>query len=125
MTTPTETAVRALLGELIDAATGLRLPADANFFEAGLTSEMLVRVHAALEGRLGREVPLTDLFKYPNRRALSRRLAAPPGPAAPPVAGPTVTTTGTAGGPGAHDRRAMRSHIRARTQLRGRDGGHT
>lgn len=108
-----EAAVRALLDGLIDETTGLRLPPDANFFEAGLTSENLVRLHAALEERLGRDVPLTDLFKYPNRRTLARHLVHPVVPAVP--TGPALT----GGAPRAHDRRILRSRIRERIQPRG------
>jgi acyl carrier protein len=119
-----EAAVRALLDELIDTTTGLRLPADANFFEAGIDSQTLVRLHAALEGRLAREVPLTDLFKYPNRRTLARHLVHPTAgePAAAAVRPADPAPTG--GAPRAHDRRTLRTRIRARTDLRTRDGGH-
>ena len=116
-----EVGVRALLDDLIDVTAGLRLPPDANFFEAGLTSAELVRLHAALEGRLGRDVPLTDLFKYPNRRTLARNLVHP---AAPDAAARPADPAPTGGAPRPHDRRTLRTQIRARTQLRPRDGGH-
>lgn len=46
-----------------------------NFFDLGGHSLALARVHAALEGRLSRSLPLTDLFRYPTVKALAASLS--------------------------------------------------
>lgn len=48
-----------------------------NFFDLGGHSLLTVRVQAALKERLGRVVPITDLFRYPTIRALAERLSEP------------------------------------------------
>ncbi|MEU4244978.1 acyl carrier protein [Actinoplanes sp. NPDC026619] len=113
-----EAAARAVLDEVIAAETGLRLPLDANFFESGIDSAALLRVHAVLARLPGTDISVTDLFGYPNRRALARRLAGPrrAGPSAPPAA-PVVT------GSSPERRRSLRAQIRAGTQLRATEGG--
>jgi len=45
------------------------------FFELGGHSLLLVLVHEKLQERLGREVPIADLFKFPTVRALSQHLS--------------------------------------------------
>jgi amino acid adenylation domain-containing protein len=45
------------------------------FFELGGHSLLLVLVHEELQRRLGREVPIADLFKYPTVRALAQHLS--------------------------------------------------
>ena len=44
---------------------------DENFFELGGHSLLLLRVHSRLESRLGREVPLVELFRHPTVRSLA------------------------------------------------------
>ena len=48
------------------------------FFEVGGHSLLLVLVHEELQKRLGREVSIADLFKFPTVRALARHLNARP-----------------------------------------------
>lgn len=47
---------------------------DDNFFDAGGTSFLLVKVHMALREIVGPDLPLMDLFKYPTVRSLVRHL---------------------------------------------------
>ena len=49
---------------------------DDRFFDAGGHSLLLFRVHGLLRQRLGREVEILDLFRYPTVRALARHLGA-------------------------------------------------
>ena len=49
------------------------------FFELGGHSLLLVLVHEKLQERLGREVPIADLFKFPTVRALAQHLSGIPG----------------------------------------------
>jgi len=48
------------------------------FFELGGHSLLLVLVHEKLQQRLGREVPIADLFKFPTVRALAQHLSGTP-----------------------------------------------
>jgi acyl carrier protein len=45
-----------------------------NFFDLGGHSLLLVRLHARLQEKLGRELSLVELFNYPNIRALAEHL---------------------------------------------------
>lgn len=88
---PPESQVRVILAEVILEVAGISTDLDRSFFEAGLTSALLVEVHSRLQARLRHAIPVTDLFRYPTRRTLARRVAAGSGaePAAtsPPQAG--------------------------------------
>lgn len=56
----------------------LRRPAvgtQDNFFDLGGHSLLTVRVQAALRERLGRVVPITDIFRFPTIRTLAARLS--------------------------------------------------
>ncbi len=66
-----------------------------NFFELGGHSLLLVKAQARLQERLGREIPIVELFSHPTVAALGRYLAASaspagggPGPAPAPRAAP-------------------------------------
>jgi acyl carrier protein len=48
-----------------------RVSAEENFFDLGAHSLQMVRVHAVLNQRLNKPIPLVALFQYPNVRALS------------------------------------------------------
>ena len=48
---------------------------DDNFFDAGGTSLLLIRVQARLAEALGRPVPVVDLFRFPTVRSLAQHLA--------------------------------------------------
>lgn len=54
---------------------GRSIGPDENFFEAGLTSLDLVRLHEVGTRQLTTELPVTAMFAYPNLRALRRHLA--------------------------------------------------
>jgi amino acid adenylation domain-containing protein len=56
-----------------------------NFFDLGGHSLVLARVHVLLKERLGREVPVVDLFRHPTVAALAGRLSET-APAPPPEA---------------------------------------
>lgn len=106
-----EREVRAVLDELVRDVAGISTDLDGSFFEAGLTSALLVEIHGRLQSRLGRAIPVTDLFEHPNRRALARHLAAPvdavrvPAGSSGPVdaAGPIAVVGMAARFPGARD----------------------
>ncbi|CCK30257.1 hypothetical protein BN159_5878 [Streptomyces davaonensis JCM 4913] len=80
-------AVREELAALLDR------PADAHtpFYELGLTSVLVVRLRARLEGRLGVRIPQTVFFEHPTAAALAAHLGAGPGtdvrPETPPKSG--------------------------------------
>ena len=99
----------ALLGDIVRDVSGCDIGADANFFEAGLTSELLLQVQRQVATRLGREVAVPVLFKYPTRRTLARHLC---GTAAAPPEPPRVETT--PGQSPAQSRRELRNRIRNR-----------
>ena len=48
---------------------------DRNFFDAGGTSLRALRVAARLKALCGRDVPITDVFRYTTIRALASHLA--------------------------------------------------
>ena len=67
----TETAVQRLWNRTL----GLEAPSlDENFFDAGATSMMLTRLHAALRAELSVDVALVDLFDNPTIRKLAARI---------------------------------------------------
>jgi len=47
---------------------------DENFFDLGGDSLLLVAVHSQLQKRLGREIPVTDLFEQATIRSLAKHL---------------------------------------------------
>jgi len=71
-----ETAVskEAQLAELIRSVTGRAIAPDENFFDAGLTSLTLMRLHAKLIDGLAPGLPLAELFDCPTTRNLAMRL---------------------------------------------------
>ncbi|MGI5239055.1 acyl carrier protein [Dactylosporangium sp. CA-139066] len=72
----TQRALRARLARLVADEIGADIDPDTNFFEAGLGSAELMRVHAAVTARLGYDgLSITALFTYPSLRALARHLA--------------------------------------------------
>jgi amino acid adenylation domain-containing protein len=52
-----------------------------NFFDLGGNSLLLMQLHSLLTERLGREVPVTDLFGFPTVRALAASFARQEAPA--------------------------------------------
>jgi amino acid adenylation domain-containing protein len=57
--------------------------ADENFFEAGLNSISILRLHSHLVRELEAELDVADLFAYPSAATLARRLETGEGPARP------------------------------------------
>jgi acyl carrier protein len=72
-----ERAIAAIWREVLGVD---RVGVDDNFFEVGGQSLSLVRVHEELRARLGAELPIVELFRFPTIRALARRLSAPARP---------------------------------------------
>ncbi|MGW5054165.1 amino acid adenylation domain-containing protein [Actinokineospora sp. NPDC004072] len=69
-----ETATERLVGEIWRAVLGRPVRASDNFFDIGGDSMAMAAVHARLTQATGRQVPLLDLFRHPNVRALARHL---------------------------------------------------
>ncbi|MFD7659777.1 beta-ketoacyl synthase N-terminal-like domain-containing protein, partial [Actinosynnema sp. NPDC059797] len=67
--------VRRLVRETLREVVPGGLGPDTPFYEAGLGSLGLVRLHAALQRALDREFPLTALYAHPNEAALSAHLS--------------------------------------------------
>ncbi|MET9666784.1 amino acid adenylation domain-containing protein [Streptomyces sp. NPDC006475] len=77
--------------------------ADKNFFDLGGHSLLVVRVQGRLAQRLGRKIPVADLFRFPTVRGLARHFAASDG---------AVADSGSGGRRRAAARK-MRSGVRA------------
>ena len=60
----------------ITAAIGRPIGPDENFFDAGLTSLALVRIHAESTRSLSAPPPVVAMFAHPNLRALRSHLLA-------------------------------------------------
>ncbi|MEN3305250.1 MAG: Phosphopantetheine attachment site [Micromonosporaceae bacterium] len=104
-----EQEMRALLDTVIWQVVGFGVAADATFFETGLSSATLLQVHARIQDRLGRPVPLWAPFKYPTPRSLARYLVRAPAGAPTPT---PIELRRAALGPAA--RRDLRARIRDR-----------
>ena len=78
-----ERAVAALWSEALGVE---RVGIHDNFFDLGGHSLVLARVHVLLWERLGREIPIVDLFRHPTVASLARRLAEGGTGAPPPIA---------------------------------------
>ncbi|WP_437590514.1 amino acid adenylation domain-containing protein [Sorangium sp. So ce1000] len=73
------TDIEAVLSEIWRKVLGLdRVGLDDRFFELGGHSLLLVQVQAAIRARLGRDVPIVELFQHPTIRGLAAHLEAPP-----------------------------------------------
>ncbi|MFC4061551.1 phosphopantetheine-binding protein, partial [Planomonospora corallina] len=69
----TEKLIAAIWCEVLERD---RVGPDDNFFDIGGHSLALAAVHARLRARLGRELRMVDLFRYPNIRSLAAHLDA-------------------------------------------------
>jgi acyl carrier protein len=98
--------METLLATLIRDIAGQDIDADTNFFEAGLTSAVLVQLHWQLVARLGTELPIAAAFRHPTRRQFARWLAGGPAPRQAPLTPPVADRSG------ADARRALRNRIR-------------
>jgi amino acid adenylation domain-containing protein len=74
---PRDEAERAVAAIWREALGVEKVGAHDNFFDLGGHSLVLARVHVLLKERLGQEVSMVDLFRYPTVAALARHLALP------------------------------------------------
>ena len=65
---------RAILA-VMQALAGRDVGVNENFFDAGVHSLMLIQASVRLEERLGRPVPIVEIFRHPTARALAAALA--------------------------------------------------
>jgi amino acid adenylation domain-containing protein len=86
--------LQAEIGRLWEHLLGVPAGRDTNFFAIGGHSLAAMRVIAELRDRLGRDVPVRDLFDYPALGAFTARVAA-----APPVTARPPLRSGTGTGP--------------------------
>ncbi|HEY0639328.1 MAG TPA: type I polyketide synthase, partial [Pseudonocardiaceae bacterium] len=113
----TVAGMRLVVAEVLGEVLGAPPARDRAFYELGLTSLDLARVHEGLRRRLGHEVPRTTLFEHPTVDRLAAHLAEhPPAPqrAAAPSgpAGHAVAIIGMAGRfPGAPDLDAFWANV--------------
>jgi hypothetical protein len=63
------------IGAVWTAILGRRVDRDANFFDAGGTSMLLIRLCEELRTELARDVRLVDAFRHPSIRAMAAMLA--------------------------------------------------
>ena len=70
--TDMERTVAAIWQELFDNP---RVSLEANFFDLGGHSLLLVQAHRKLQQALGRNLPIVTLLQHPTVRALARQLA--------------------------------------------------
>ena len=68
------TTLERAIGEIWTAALGRAVSGTENFFDAGGHSLLMLRVHARLVEKLGREIPVVTLFQHPTIRSLARAL---------------------------------------------------
>lgn len=68
------TATERLIAEVWAEVLGRPVPATVNFFDAGGHSLALVAVQHRLADRLGRALPVVELFRHPSIRALAAHL---------------------------------------------------
>ncbi|WP_460356208.1 condensation domain-containing protein [Actinoallomurus acanthiterrae] len=71
---PRTRTTEAVVADVVRETVGFDIPTEANFFEAGMNSELAVAVYIRLQQELRHEFPVTDLFKYSTRRELAAYL---------------------------------------------------
>ncbi|MEM6278219.1 MAG: amino acid adenylation domain-containing protein [Verrucomicrobiota bacterium] len=65
----------SLVESLVTEITGIdQPPQDANFFDLGMSSLEIARLHEKLEQALGRDIPITTLFQHTTIHSLRRSL---------------------------------------------------
>lgn len=81
--------VAGQIGEMVAELIGRGIGLDDNFFEAGLTSVTVTRLHTMLRTRLDTDLPVTALYSNPTARsaasAIDRRSVAGREPVAKPA----------------------------------------
>jgi aryl carrier-like protein len=70
--TPADTVAEQIWRKVLGQRT---LDPDANFFDLGGSSLRMMDVQIQLRERLGRDIPIVELFRYPTLRTLSGYLA--------------------------------------------------
>ena len=66
----------AIIGGIWGAALGLKtVPPTANFFDLGGHSLLVVQVQRQMRAALGRDIAITDLFRFPTVRSITAHLA--------------------------------------------------
>jgi hypothetical protein len=74
--TPPRTPVERTVAEKLSQLLGTpQVCVRANFFELGLDSVLVVRMHRELQTALGRDFPLTLFFEHPSVRSLANSFA--------------------------------------------------
>ncbi|MGQ0715386.1 MAG: MupA/Atu3671 family FMN-dependent luciferase-like monooxygenase [Gemmatimonadaceae bacterium] len=101
--TALEESIAAIWREALSIA---RVGVDDNFFDLGGHSLLAIRVHGRLRTALGRDLSITDLFRYPTVRTLASYLAR------------DVEADADASGSGADRGEARRSALLRRRQAR-------
>ena len=90
---PPQTRLERLIAGLWAEALGRDVVgATENFFDIGGHSLLMARVQQRLSERLGRAVPLVEMFRHPTARALARTLDRSPAPGDAPRADPSEIT---------------------------------
>jgi amino acid adenylation domain-containing protein len=104
----------AELNRLVEPVLGSALAPQANFFEAGFNSIMLLRFHQVLTTQTGRSIPITVLFANPTLTELAAWLAG----SADPLSSPAEVREG-------HSSRCVRAERRraVRAELMSDHGG--
>ncbi|RPH55535.1 hypothetical protein EHM82_05130, partial [bacterium] len=74
---PRDEAERIVAGIWREVLEVEKVGAHDNFFDLGGHSLALARVHVLLKERIGREISMVDLFRYPTVASLARHLALP------------------------------------------------
>jgi acyl carrier protein len=78
---PREEMERILIEVWAQALGVERVGTEQNVFDLGATSLMMAEVHAELERRLAREIPLVDLFEFHTVSAFAAHLVGASAPA--------------------------------------------
>lgn len=114
MTSPATQAQRVLqtVEFTIRAMLGRPIGPDENFFEAGLNSLALVRLHEVSTRELSIVVPVTVLFAHPNLRSLRRYLAGENAPVTNPARSTDASQVRRIG----RARRELRRRIRSESE---------
>jgi amino acid adenylation domain-containing protein len=105
--TDLERAIAAVLAEVLGVD---RLALDENFFDLGGHSLAMIRAAGILEQRLGRTLPVLDLFRFPTVAALAGHLGGGE-PSSPSGAAHAGEEPGAGRQPGRRRRREARSEL--------------
>jgi natural product biosynthesis luciferase-like monooxygenase protein len=74
---PPSNDLEGALSEIwMDVLKVARVGMEDNFFDLGGHSLLAITVHRQIQEKLQRQLPLTDLFRFPTIRALARRMGA-------------------------------------------------